>query len=339
MKSLKWQLAKYSLIAFAVVSVAISFGISLGSNTAKTYATIYICAVCVISSVSAIYLALTAKGKKMEQHTFYSPVEAYNNYKEIPNDLDPKFVSEFVQCKHKKPLFNLYVYTALLYSLIDKGYFRISNEDDIKTGGIITITDNINQLDKKLSTSETTYYNYIKRKSKNNQLTMKRVNKLNKRDFFSLNPIIVGMELDAKRLGVKKEYFQELLYTKPRISMKVKANILRAFGFISLAPGVMLATVSGNKLAGIFLALLSLCLLICGTYVKYQGRSLILLTALGESEYAKWRGLYNFLNSITSKDDITFADTDLCMKYLIYATAFGLPKRKIKIIKDKLNLC
>jgi uncharacterized membrane protein len=57
------------------------------------------------------------------------------------------------------------------------------------------------------------------------------------------------------------------------------------------------------------------------------------LLKFGEDEYAKWRGLYNFLNSNTLINERTVIELPLWEKYLIYATAFGISEKVINALK------
>lgn len=57
------------------------------------------------------------------------------------------------------------------------------------------------------------------------------------------------------------------------------------------------------------------------------------LLKFGEDEYAKWRGLYNFLNSNTLINERTVIELPLWEKYLIYATAFGISKKVTDALK------
>ena len=59
----------------------------------------------------------------------------------------------------------------------------------------------------------------------------------------------------------------------------------------------------------------------------------MLFTQYGANEQAKWRGLYNFLNSDTLLNEKEVRDLVLWEKYLIYATAFGISEKVVKAIK------
>ena len=59
----------------------------------------------------------------------------------------------------------------------------------------------------------------------------------------------------------------------------------------------------------------------------------VLLTQFGEDEYAKWKALYNFLNSETLMKDRTIIELPLWEKYLVYATAFGISNKVIKALE------
>ena len=59
----------------------------------------------------------------------------------------------------------------------------------------------------------------------------------------------------------------------------------------------------------------------------------VLLSQFGEDEYAKWRGLYKFLNSETLMKEKTVLEVSLWEEYLIYATAFGIAEKVIKALE------
>ena len=76
-------------------------------------------------------------------------------------------------------------------------------------------------------------------------------------------------------------------------------------------------------------------------YLTSKAGNLVLLTQLGVNEQAKWRGLYNFLNSDTLINEKNITDLPLWENYLIYATAFGISEKVVKNIKihaSELNI-
>ena len=74
-------------------------------------------------------------------------------------------------------------------------------------------------------------------------------------------------------------------------------------------------------------------LILCGILLRVIFRKDVLLSQFGEDEYAKWRGLYNFLNSETLMNERTVIDLPLWEQYLVYATAFGISDKVIKALK------
>ncbi len=78
--------------------------------------------------------------------------------------------------------------------------------------------------------------------------------------------------------------------------------------------------------------ILGIACIISAIYLKSQANKYILLTRFGETEYEKWRGLYDFLNSDTLIHERTMIELPLWEKYLVYATAFGLPDKVIEAI-------
>ena len=85
-------------------------------------------------------------------------------------------------------------------------------------------------------------------------------------------------------------------------------------------------------------AIIGISLIVCSVYVKYHSEKLVLLTQYGEDERAKWKGLYNFLNNETLMSERIVPDLVLWEKYLIYATAFGISDKVVKVMKINAQL-
>ena len=68
-------------------------------------------------------------------------------------------------------------------------------------------------------------------------------------------------------------------------------------------------------------------------YLRKSAKKYVLLTQFGEDEYAKWRGLYNFLNSETLMNERTVIELPIWEQYLIYAAAFGISEKVITALK------
>jgi len=76
---------------------------------------------------------------------------------------------------------------------------------------------------------------------------------------------------------------------------------------------------------------------ISALYMIYISKNYILLTRFGEDEYAKWRGLYNFLSSETLMKERTAVDLVIWEQYLVYATAFGISSKVISALQIRLS--
>ena len=87
-----------------------------------------------------------------------------------------------------------------------------------------------------------------------------------------------------------------------------------------------------NMVYGIFIVF-GIISILCSLYLKVNSNKYTLLTQNGENEYAKWRGLYNFLNSKTLINEKSVIDVVLWEKYLVYATAFGISEKVIKALE------
>ncbi len=70
-----------------------------------------------------------------------------------------------------------------------------------------------------------------------------------------------------------------------------------------------------------------------GILAIMQSKNCVSLTPIGEQEYQKWRGLYNFLKSDTLLNERTHVELPLWEKYLVYATAFGISEKVIEAIR------
>ena len=118
----------------------------------------------------------------------------------------------------------------------------------------------------------------------------------------------------------------------PQTDLQSTSSILLIFGvIIALINFVTRLTPLEHAFGG--LLILPATFIIMGLFLKSHSHKYALLTELGEKEYQKWRGLYNFLKSDTLLKERTVVELPLWEKYLVYATAFGISEKVISAIK------
>ena len=447
----------------------------------KRYKAIVFC-VCIAFSGLIAFYAYYKLHKKKNSHYFFNPEYDYDQYREIPDDLDPKFAAALAFCKGKKKPNDADVYSALLLSLVRKGYLGIeeTGKDDItivikkcphsepqyatpadsgfadtsynpsgfnsngfnsnsfNSNGInpnafnpggysytrynastnTTTTYNISayytpnekpasfsgvnyggggslgwntpnenniswndyrDLDNisgnehtginltyepeyinyfnqnnsfsnpingnfggntfaanmynDLTFNEIRYFNLITRHTTGNRISMEHFRELVANDYDNTDTFLREYNSSVVNVGVEKGYFQKGKYNEVRSSLVSTGTFLQIIGliFIFIVNTVSYQTQMAFAFGGYTIAGIT-CLIAAG-YLKKNGRKLILLTQKGETEYAKWYGLYNFLNSSTLINERTHIELPLWEQYLVYATAFGLSQKVTKAIE------
>lgn len=398
-----------------------------------------------------LFYAFYKKHKMMSKYFFYSPEIAYDQYREIPSDLDPKFAAELVFCKHKKKSKDEDIYSALMLSLARKDFIELNDygKDDIyirikkcpyknpgqgvamgnvlvntqasygqtpfsqdpfaQTGfnrdpfaqntygqngysapnsqntyygvdpslqgnthtGIdltydprfstsfdqnrstpMTSTYNLNvnnvsyassntagKVDKEeyirfdeLTENETYFFNLLVRHAKDNYITMSEFRNCVATDYANTDTFLSRLKASIPNIGTRKGYFQAATYNRAKDTMHAWAMLFSILGWIFLVGANLISRQSRLDYAFGGYAIFGICCLFTANYLRREGRKMILLTAFGESEYAKWRGLYNFLNSSTLISERSHIELPLWEQYLVYATAFGLSEKITKAI-------
>ena len=339
----------------------------------KKAKTIVFIVVAVCSSLIVFY-TFYKKGKVVAKYHFHSPTVDYDFYREVPEDLDPKFASALVFCKHKEKKKDTDVYSALMLSLTRKGYIEIKEDDKkdpyiwirkcpnaqprhaipVETVGVdygyqqnndymnngsdpveksYTYVYNDKFIDVELTSNETRFFNLIVRHAKGNGISMKEFNKAISNDYANTDTFLSQMKDSVVNIGVEKGYFQKGNYKQPRNTLCGIGTFMYVLGiFFLLIVNPWSASTRMDYVFGAY-TIFAVCCLFSGWYLKKEGRKLVLLTQKGEDEYAKWRGLYNFLKSDTLMNERTYIELPLWEKYLVYATAFGISTKVTKAIE------
>lgn len=185
----------------------------------------------------------------------------------------------------------------------------------------------------KLSINEQAYLKMINRHALNGTITMNYFQARVSHDYDNTDSFVTTVENSTLAIGVKEGYFQLAHYDKIKESTLATSSTQFLFGMIILILGNLIMYNTRLGLAYGSLFIIGIMLIISSMYLKKVANKYILFSQFGEDEYAKWKGLYDFLNSETLMNERTVIDLPLWEKYLVYATAFGISEKVTKAIQ------
>ena len=183
-----------------------------------------------------------------------------------------------------------------------------------------------------LTMCEEYYFNLLVRHANGDSIFMEHFQKRVTSDYQNTDDFARNVEKSIVNIGVKYGYFQKADYTEPQKQIRSKATTFTVFG---LLVGILVNLISFQTRMGIAFGayfIFGITCILAAVILRKKAYKYVLLTQFGEDEYAKWRGLYNFLNSDTLISEKTYVELPLWEKYLVYATAFGLSEKVIKAI-------
>ncbi len=306
--------------------------------------------VSVVVGIYAIIYALTADKRMKSKHAFFTPSMETDLYREIPSDLDPNFAASLVFCKNKAPKDDSGVYSAILLSLARKDYIEL---EELSLGEIqINIKKRTSQVQPQmivkevgievpvetpveipeeplepLTLCESYYYNLIVRHAVGDSISMSSLQTRVSSDYYNTNSFVKDMDNSIVNIGVKDGYFQKADYLQPQKQIRSTAKKQMIFGILLLTVVNIISCRTRLDLAFGAFFILGISLILSSLLLKVQAKKYVLLTQFGEDEYAKWRGLYNFLNSDTLMNERTYVELPIWERYLVYATAFGISEK------------
>lgn len=307
--------------------------------------------ICSAFAVLVIIYDIKKDKKIKEKHIFYKPTMQIKYFRDIPSNLDPIFASTLVFCKNKSRKTDSDGYSSIMLNLVRKGYIELERIDNLKDW----YSDNVKIIVKykpkpimsetfenekietekfeKLSQTEEYYFNLIIRHSHGNDISMKDFQVKVSSDYQNTNTFVKNIENSIVNIGVSQGYFQKADYKQPRNTTKSCANLHGIIGIllITLVNFVSYQTYLDLAYGSFFI--LGLAFIFSSLYLKKLAKNYVLLTQFGEDEYAKWRGLYNFLNSETLMKERTVIELPIWEQYLVYATAFGISEKVINALK------
>ena len=137
-------------------------------------------------------------------------------------------------------------------------------------------------------------------------------------------------------IGVQNGYFQKLNYIEPQQKLNTKIKFMRIIGLLLLIIINYYSYKTRLDFAFGGYTILGIVLLLCSTILKKEAKEYTLLTQLGEDEFVKWNGLYNYLKNEQFIKNANITDITIWEKYLVYAAAFGLSNKVIKALNLKI---
>ncbi len=317
----------------------------------------YFCFVlCLLLGLSAPLYVLFKERRIRTRHSFFVPVRDYSYYEEIPSDLDPHFAAELVFSREKKKKReNSESYAALLLSLARKKYVSLHEEQfypayQTEPDLVVTLTpeDGVAPL----TLCEQYYFDLLRRHATSRQtvvassdedsadaagcsqrrISMSTLRHRVSADYESTRAFAENIENSTVSVGVGDGYFQKADYTEPRRVLHSCAVRLRIAAVLLLLPVNLISCRTRLGLAFGGFTLFGILLLFSALLLDFRSRKYLLLTQKGEDEYARWRGLYRFLQNDTMLRERGVSDLPLWERYLVYATAFGLSDKVIESI-------
>ena len=303
--------------------------------------------VCLGLSVFILIYNITASRRYSKKYEVNVPNMENKYYREIPAPLDPNFASAIVFCRDKTPKeCEDGVYSAILLSLVRKGYVHLEprGNDNLliriqknpkAPRGVRTLPDGTKEYIKAepLTPCEADYYNLIVRHQVDGSVTMKTFQNRIASDYSHTASFANKMKSSIGVIGMKEKFFLMSDFMRPKREMLSGAKSLVIWGFIILLGGNFLLPCMELDFAYGACTILGLSCLLSSIFLRCYANKFVLLSEHGATEYAKWRGLYNFLKSETLMNEREHIELPLWEEYLVYATAFGISEKVIKAMK------
>lgn len=314
--------------------------------------------ICTAGAFLAIWIVKKVD-KSFRDKYLYPPDIDYTYFRDIPSDLDPYFASRLTFCKTKPNRKIDDEYGAILLSLARKKYIEIEKIDPLKnytkTNTRIILKYNFyksgDQIDKPeenalepLTLTEKYYFNLLEDFSgslataENNFETRRGVSlatleKRIARDYLETPKFVKNMLEAENKIGIKDGYFTSANPKKFQKTYRIIAYTIGIVGILILTLCNYASYQTRYDFAFGAYTVLGLGILYSAYYLYKNSKDYVLLSSFGENEYAKWKGLYNFLNSSTLMNEREIVELPVWEKYLVYATAFGISQKVTAALK------
>lgn len=292
-----------------------------------------------ICSGFVLFNTFNTRKRLTTQHMFYQPAEVPEYYTGIPSDLDPNFAAALVFSRGKKPKDDSGIYSALLLSLSRKGYVEIAEygpNDAMLTIKNPALTQDASIMPAEpLSESEILYYNLLIRHSGGGQILMSAFQRRVSQDYEYTATFEDNIKTAINNIGVNGGYVQKANFTELSDKLLHTAKTYRTLALICLVFVNLISFHTRMDLAFGSYFIFGFACLVSSIYLKSTAGNYVLLTQVGENEYAKWKGLYNYLKSDHIMSDSNVENMPVWERYFIYATAFGIPTKVTKALGVK----
>lgn len=323
-------------------------------NLPQTYHIIkvIVLAICLFACYFIYKKSVKKNTEIKEKYTFYEPSIQGKYFRDIPGNVDPLFASHIAFVKDKPNRDMKDIYAALLLSLARKKYVelvKVSPYLDWKPENTKIIIkhkpDNVpsvaeenvetveNSKYEELTPNEKEYFNLILRHCTSDEITLSNFQQKIYNDYSRTDSFVRTLENSKTLIGAHEGYYQKENYTEVRDLLKSRrtGSIIKSIIF-GILINIIIVNTRLDLAYGGFIAVAIAHIACAIEYSKYIKTSL-LLTQFGADESAKWRGLYEFLNSETLMNERTVIELPIWEQYLVYATAFGISEKVIKAIK------
>ncbi len=183
-----------------------------------------------------------------------------------------------------------------------------------------------------LTLCEEYYFNLLVRHANGDSILMNHLQTRISHDYDNTDTFARNMDNSIVNIGVNHGYLQKADYTAPKKEIRSAATGFIVLGIIVMIFANLVSFSTRLELAFGAFFIFGIACIISAIILNKKSNKYVLLSLYGEDEYAKWRGLYNFLNSNTLISERTYIELPMWEKYLVYATAFGLSEKVIKAI-------
>lgn len=296
-------------------------------------------ALSIITTIGLGLLALYINRRVKKKYHFYKPSTEILYFRDIPSDLDSNFARKLVFSKSKTKDDIGDGFSAAMLSLVYKGYIELaqlkpdrgwgSSNLQIYVKQSVPPTETLPQL----SPIEERYFNLINRHANDQSISFSTFQDKVSEDYEYTHSFVQGIKSALDTMSVTSGYFQQPNYKAPKNQLTGWSVTFALIGILIMIIGNLSSSYTRLDLAFGSFFILGIGCLLSAVYLFKVSRNYLLLTQLGQDEYAKWRGLYTFLNSETLMKERDILELSLWEQYLIYATAFGISAKVIKALK------